>query len=158
MSTVLLKINGECYKLVMETMAVISLRMPAALRESLTQVAERLNETEGEFIRRSIAIQLREEGETIPDEVLKRKSRKGVGGYPTHRTKATDRAKLRRRPAGSLAPADFYQPSDPPDNAEAITQTASSVPTPKEISGMVEKMGQERIRAYTKSRKSKPSV
>lgn len=95
MSTVLLKINGGCYTLVMETMEVISLRMPKALRDAMTAVAAKLDETEGQFIRKSVAARLEKEGSGVPDDVLKRKSRKGVGGRPTHRT-------IRQDPKGTI--------------------------------------------------------
>lgn len=125
MSTVLLKINGECYKLVMETMVVISLRMPTALRASLERVAARLDETEGEFIRRAIADRLEGEGEKIPDEVLKRKSRKGVGGYPTHRPKEITSHAV--RPGG---PHNF-KPIKPQDGVGSADEKAKKQAPPR---------------------------
>lgn len=172
MSTLLLRINGGCYKLVMETMVVISLRMPTALRVALERVAERMNETEGEFIRRAIADRLRGEGAEIPDDLLKRKSRKGIGGYPTHRSKRPPPLGLNRSPAGGFAPVDFYGaaapgldtakpevkrssgPKDRKREKAAVTPTEDAASSPDMISSLADKEEEDALDAIRRRRRA----
>ena len=79
--------NGKepSYKGVVDKMVVVSLKMPSSLRTALNVAAAKKDESESHFIRMAVAERLQKLEEKIPADALRRPSRKGVGGRPTHK-------------------------------------------------------------------------
>jgi hypothetical protein len=108
----------------MEHMEPVSLKMPRELRAAMRAAAERLSETEPQFIRAAVAARLHPEKEPVPPDILKPKSRKGVGGRPAHRPKAPMSIDAPRESPHSFRPVSpsppmmmNEEPSSPPTSA-----------------------------------------
>lgn len=107
MSKTILRISLGGYTILMETMVPVSLKMPKALRDQMLRVAESREESEGQFIRVAVADRLRGLGEQVSDATLRRPSRKGVGGRPTHRAGGPPKPPRPTRLPFDLAPAAY---------------------------------------------------
>lgn len=69
-------------------MVVVSMKMPESLRELVAKTDLAKDRGEGYFIREAVAEKLAKLGYVVAEEDWKPASRKGVGGFPTHRKNA----------------------------------------------------------------------
>lgn len=109
------------YYAAMEQMVFVGFKIPEELREKTRAAAETLNESEGQFIRAAIVEKLEKMGVPMERNYVRPPSRRGIGGFPTHK---------RNRPP---EPAPALLLNDAPSSAPATSIEAHAAMAPAPV-------------------------
>lgn len=150
------------YHAAVDQMVFVGFKIPEELREQARAAAETLQESEGQFIRAAIVEKLEKMGVILERNLVRAPSRRGVGGFPTHK---------RNREPQPIHKAALVLNESPPTpggvssdvgrgavaGADAVAamvgRSATPAPSPKAASTTYKKRGQP---ARTAPRRNSP--
>lgn len=91
----------------MEQMVFVGFKIPEELRDRTRAAAEQMHESEGQFIRAAIVEKLERMGVTLGRDLVRAPSRRGVGGYPTHKARQSESNPMLNDAPSSAVEADM---------------------------------------------------
>ena len=141
MSTDLFQELFPWYQAAVLRMVVVSMKMPESLRELVAKTDLAKDRGEGYFIREAVAEKLAKLGYVVSDEDWKPSSRKGVGGFPTHRKNAdpaTAEAESKWQIAATLAGG--VRDLKPVEGASSEASLAAESPPAYKVSAGVDSL------------------